>query len=634
MDQPQGVTLADLTGKKSFREGAFDRASAKTEARTVELAFSSEAPYERWFGIEVLSHDTKSVNLERVASGRANVLINHDPGDWVAVIESARIDSDRVGRAVVRFGNSARAQEVFKDVQDGILTSVSVGYIPEDMALTREVKDGPNEYTVTRWTPFEVSLVTVPADASVGVGRAKEQEPEVHQPAKATTKGVQKMDDVKTVERSADIVVTSNQQNAETRNPVELERARRSGIENLCKANKIDDRARDYWITSGTSMERVAEEMLQIMEERGRENPKPASALGLTNKETQTFSIMRAIRAVADQNWNAAGFEAECSRALQQKLGIQSDPKKFLVPYEVQQRQNQTPVEQLAYQLAKRDLSVAASGGNFLVETTNVGFVDLLRARSVLFNMGARRLSGLQGNVAIPKQSAAATAVWLANETSTITESQPTVVQLSLSPKTVGGYTEISRQLLLQSNPSAEGLVVADLAATVALDIDLKGLNGTGASGQPTGILNTAGIGSVTGTTMDYADIIEFQTDVFASNVSLGECGFVTTGAVAGLFKQRVKFASTASPIWEGRLDEGVVDGPSGYRGMATNQMPAATMLFGAFSQVIVAEWGVLELEVNPYANFQAGIIGVRAMASVDIAVRYGSAFSAAATIT
>ena len=175
---------------------------------------------------------------------------------------------------------------------------------------------------------------------------------------------------------------------------------------------------------------------------------------------------------------------------------------------------------------------------------------------------------------------------------------------------------------------------MADLAAVVALDIDGKGINGSGASGQPTGILNTSGIGSVTGTALDYADIIEFQTDVFAGNALNESSGYVTTGAVSGLLKQRVKFASTASPIWEGRLESGVVDGPQGYRGMASNQMPAATMLFGDFAQVIVAEWGVLEVEVNPYANFQAGIIGVRALASIDIAVRHPTAFSAASSIT
>jgi HK97 family phage major capsid protein len=105
----------------------------------------------------------------------------------------------------------------------------------------------------------------------------------------------------------------------------------------------------------------------------------------------------------------------------------------------------------------------------------------------------------------------------------------------------------------------------------------------------------------------------------------------VTTPAVAGLLKQRVKFTSTASPIWDGKLMDASVDG---YRGMASNQVPAANILFGDFSQVIIAEWGTLELEVNPFAGFQAGIIGVRAIYSIDIGVRYPAAFSLATSVT
>lgn len=413
---------------------------------------------------------------------------------------------------------------------------------------------------------------------------------------------------------------------------MELENERKSGIQNLCRANSIDPGIEALWITSGATMKKVSDELLEIIQKRAESTPK-TTQIGLSSGETRRFSLARAIEACAAQNWTNAGLEAEASREVARKLNRNPDPNRFFVPWEIQARGNLTPVEHLAYAMMKRDLTAASAGaGGYLVETQNIGFIELLRNKSVLFNMGARRLSGLQGNVAIPKQSATGSATWLANEAATVSEVNQTFVQVALAPKNVGGYTEISRQLLLQSNPSAEGIVMADLAAVVALDIDLKGLNGSGASGQPTGILNTAGIGSVTGTSLAYDDIVEFQTDVFAGNALTGQSGFVTTGAVAGLCKQRVKFSSTASPLWEGRLEEGVMDG---YRAMASNQMPSATMLFGDFGLgVVVGEWGVLEMEVNPYANFQAGIVGVRAIASIDIAVRYPTAFSAAASIT
>lgn len=412
----------------------------------------------------------------------------------------------------------------------------------------------------------------------------------------------------------------------------ELERERKQGIENLCRANNIADNIRDFWLTSGSSMTKVSDELLRIMQERGKSNPRSDASLDLSPKDSKRFSIRNAILAVATQNWGNAGFEAECTSEIAKRLGRVPETNKFFVPFEVQQRSIQNSVEALAYALMKRDMTAAGvSGSQFLVGTQNVGFIELLRNTSVMYSMGATRLTGLQGNVTIPKQSVAGTAYWLSTEATGITESQPTFVQVAMTPKNVGGYTEMSRQLLLQSDPSAEGLVMADLAMVVALAIDLAGLNGSGASGQPTGILQTSGIGSVTGTSLAYADIIEFLTDTFAGNALSASSGFATTGAVAGLLMERVKYSSTASPIWEGGLPEGRIQG---HRAFASNQMPSATMLFGDFSKTVIGEWGVLEIEVNPFANFAAGIVGVRAMAAVDVLVRYATAYSAASSIT
>lgn len=621
-------TIAEIIAKPGVREGVFDRATANGDNRTVEIAFSSETPVERWFGTEILSHDKGAVNLERMNSGRANLLVNHDPSDWVGVVESARVDPDKMARAIVRFGNSTRANEVFRDVKDGILTSVSVGYRIDEMKLTKTGKNGDDEYTVTRWTPYEPSLVTIPADGKVGVGRAAEQ---IHQPAKpATTQGVREMSEQGTAAAGTAGAVVVETPKVD---PVAIEKLRRRGIENLCKANKIDDGTRDHWVTSGASMDVVAEQLLGIMEERGRENPQSAAKLGLSKKEIKQFSLCRAIDACGSRNWGKAGFEAECSGEISKRLGrLEADQNRFFVPLELQQRENRTPIEDMAHALLKRDLtSGTGSAGGFLVETANIGFIEMLRNRSVMMSMGARRLTGLQGNVAIPKQTVAATAVWLANEASTVTESQQTFAQVALTPKTVGGYTEISRLLLLQSNPSAEGLVMSDLSQVVAIAVDLAGLTGSGASGQPTGIINTAGIGGVTGTSIAYAGIIEFQTDVATGNALTDSCGYVATPVVAGLLKQRLKAAAVSGWLWEGKLLDGVVDG---YRGMASNQVPTGDLLFGDFGQVIIGEWGVLELEVNPYANFQAGIVGVRALYSIDIGVRIPAAFSLATSVT
>jgi HK97 family phage major capsid protein len=242
-------------------------------------------------------------------------------------------------------------------------------------------------------------------------------------------------------------------------------------------------------------------------------------------------------------------------------------------------------------------------------------------------------LPGLVGNVTIPKQTAAATAYWLTNEATAITESQLTLGQLSLTPKTVGAYTEISRLMLLQNTPAADMLVMDDFAKVLALGIDLAGLEGSGASGQPTGISATAGIGSVTGTSIAYAGIIEFQTDVAANNALTGNSAYLTTPAVAGLLTQRQRFTSTDTPLWNGAIVDGQM---AGYRATTTTQMTAASMIFGDFSQVVIGEWGQLEIAVSNSegSNFKAGILGVRAFQTVDVGVRQAGAFSRATSIT
>jgi HK97 family phage major capsid protein len=247
--------------------------------------------------------------------------------------------------------------------------------------------------------------------------------------------------------------------------------------------------------------------------------------------------------------------------------------------------------------------------------------------------MGATRLSGLQGSVTVPKQTAPGTGYWLATEATGITESQMVIGQLALSPKNVGAYTEISRQLLLQSSPDAEMLVMNDLAAVVGLALDTAALTGPGTGGQPTGITVTTGIGSVTITTatVTYANVLEFQTDAASGNALAANSGYVTTPVIASILKQKARFSNTDTPIWQGNILDGNIES---LRAVSSNQITAGQLMFGDFSQVVIGEWGVLEVEANPYANFAAGIVGVRAFYSVDVGVRYPAAFSLGTGIT
>lgn len=282
--------------------------------------------------------------------------------------------------------------------------------------------------------------------------------------------------------------------------------------------------------------------------------------------------------------------------------------------------------------IAKRDLTAAsASGGGYLRGTDNISFIEMLRNRMVAFALGATRLSGLQGNVTIPKQTTGATAYWLSTEATAITEGNQVFGQLALTPRTVGAYTEVSRLLRLQSSPDVESIVMSDLAKQVAIAADLAVINGGGTE-QPVGIIGTAGVGSVSGTTLGATGVIELQTDVAANNGMAGRLGYLTTPAVAALLSVRPELATTGTTrLWQGNVSEGSL---FGLRAMTSQQCPSATMIFGDWSQVVVGEWGILELSINDAANFPAGIIGLRAMYTCDVGIRWPAAFSVASSIT
>jgi HK97 family phage major capsid protein len=630
----------------------------------VDLAFASTEPYERWWGTEILDTSEKAVRTGRLNDG-APVLFNHDWNELrgVHVPGTIRHGDDGVLRGKVRLTSATQAgRETIALVESGVLTKASIGYTihkiiekskaKDGKQLSREIdgayfegavnramaKSGPakrsflatldldlgrfdrgddeeSTFVVVDWEPHENSLVTVPADPTVGIGRSNDQQAAiaaVSPTADTATKGAKMADAVQAAAGTAEVVGSAPQKDVAT-----MERERKEAIINLCRGAQLDEMYAQRWITSGADWGTISKEFLTIREERSRKDSKNIE-VGLSDAEIRKFSITRAMNAVVNKNWNMAGLEAEASKTIAQRMGKVPNEHTFYVPLEIQ----------------RRDLIVGTSTmGGYLVSTGNQGFIDLLRNNSVVMSMGANRLSGLQGSVTIPKQTAPGTGYWLATEATAATESQLVIGQLALTPRNVGAYTEISRQLLLQSSPDAEQLVMSDLAAVIGLTVDQKALYGTG-SEQPTGITAVSGIGSVTITTGDvvYANVLEFQSDAMGGNALSDMSGYVTTPAIAGFLKSKQKFASTDTPLWRGRLNEGRVD--DDYRAMSSNQMTAGHLLFGDFNQVVIAEWGVLEVEVNPYANFAAGIVGVRAFYTCDVGLRYPAAFSLGTGIT
>lgn len=350
--------------------------------------------------------------------------------------------------------------------------------------------------------------------------------------------------------------------------------------------------------------------------------PQPKE-LGLSKKEKQEYSLLNALGHIQKGNWNELGLEREASNAIANRLGKQ--PRGIFVPTEIGWGQ--------------RDMTVgsATAGGN-LVGTDHLGdrFIDALRAKSIIFDIGARRMTGLVGDVAIPALNAKTTAYWVA-ENGAPTEGAPTVRQITMSPKTVGCFVDLSRRLMLQSDPSAEGIFRGDMVAQIASAIDSVAING-GGSNEPTGILQTSGIGSVAlgtnGAAPTWASVVDLIKEVAIDDAEQGSRAFITTPQAAAKLRSVAKVSGTDSKM--------ILDDRAelfGYRVISSSLVPSnltkgsgsslSAMIFGNFNDLVVGEWGSLDIIFDPYTNSTTGAMRVTAFMDIDVAVRHAESFAA-----
>lgn len=596
------------------------------DERKLSFSFSSEAPVERWFGKEVLSHKDGAANLSRLNSG-ASVLFNHRMDELVGVVERAWIE-DKRGHVEIRFSKRAKAEELMRDVEDGIVKNVSFGYMIDEMERTKSGKEG-DEFTATRWTPYEVSFVTVPADPSVGIGRSEESEAFIRsliteaEPAPEHGAVEEEMQKRNSEGKGTEKIMTEKTEpkidiNAEREAARAEERARAAGITALGEKFGKADLARQL-IDSGKSMDEARNAFLESLGQKQVPLKGDECDVGLTDKEVRKFSFMRAINAMANPGdrraQEAAGFEREVSEAAISKTGKAA--RGFLVPVDVLRG-------------VKRDLLVGTptAGGNLVAEELLAGsFIELLRKKSVLQRLGVTTLNGLVGNIAIPRQSGAATAYWV-GENAAPTESQQTVDQVTMSPKTVGAYTDFSRKLIIQSSVDVENMVKGDLAQVLALAIDLAGLYGSGSSNQPTGLYATTGVNTknFAADAPTWAEIVDLETLVAADNADIGSLAYATNAIGRGALKTTEKASSTAQYLMDA---SGMVNG---YKCEVSNQIAAASAaadyFFGNWADLVLGFWSGLDLLVDPYTGGKEGTVRVIAHQDVDVAVRHAESFA------
>lgn len=603
------MDFRELQQQRFTRAATVERSAINEKARTVEIAFSSEDPYRRYFGFEILGHESGEVDFGFMGSGRAPFLADHDHRQQVGVIEKAWIGPDRKGRALVRFSKSTRAEEIFQDIVDGIRGNISVGYEVAEARLVGTDDNGVDIYRM-KWRPFEASTVSVPADTTVGVGRSDNHFQENNSMNKDQNNNPQTPAPVQT-----------NRQNE-----AEAERQRVGEImaltkhwglpvddaERAIRENWPEDKFRKHVISTIPEQKPIGNFVPEFNGHRGASFPAGGS-LGLSPREIGRYSILRAAEAALTGDWNRAGFEAEVHRSLQRTMGnpVGSNGKSFFLPVEV-----------MTYQ---RDLTTAGDGGNLVANQLMANnFIDVLRPHSRVIEAGARKLTGLIGDCDIPRKTGGLTVYWV-GEGNNLTRSDLSLDQVPLVFRTVGACIDVTRKQRLQSSLDVENLIKADGLAALGTGVDRAAIQGTGLNDQPTGIVNITGVNTVDFTTAGvptWGEVVDMETACATDNALQGALAYMLHSTINGTLKKTEKSSNTARYI----LEDGKLNG---YRALATNQVPSGTIVFGNWSDLLIGEWGPgIEINVDSASLSLSGGLRLVFLLSVDCAVRHPESFT------
>ncbi len=379
-------------------------------------------------------------------------------------------------------------------------------------------------------------------------------------------------------------------------------------------------------------------------DDEGRQTRSQDPNLGMGSEELRNYSLLKAIRAAANNNWRGAELEQEASQATAERLGM--EPEGFFVPWDWVENRRSVRLydEKRGYFYApveRRDLTVGTpdAGGNLVATDLLAGsFIDSLRNQMVLMSAGAVPLTGLVGDVSIPRKSGSATAYWL-SESGAPTESEQGTDQVALTPHTVGAFTDFSRRLLKQSSVDVERFVRDDLAEVLALAIDYAGLHGNSGvdANQPDGVETfadtTSVVGGADGAAPTWGHVVGLETAVAVANAAIGRLSYITSAKVRGALKQTGKAGSTAKFIWS---DDNMLNG---YTPHVTNQVRddrtkgsgtnLSTLFFGNWGDLFLGMWGGLDILVDPYTHSTSGTIRVVALQDVDWACRHDESFAA-----
>ena len=579
------------------------------ENRTVRIGVSSEQPVSRSFGLEVLDHKRESIDTAFMDSKTAPFLLDHDMSQVIGVVEDFKIDETaKRTTAVVRFGKGELASEIFEDVKDGIRKNISVGYKVNKMERDSNDIIG-DHYRATSWSPMEISSVSIPADQSVlvGVGRKNKQEL-----------------NFKDIKMSEENKIDSNAIRSEATESAKAEMLKNAKeISALGKHHGQRDLA-DNAIQNGMSVEQFRGVLLDNISNDKPLDVAPAT-VGLNQKEKGEYSLIRAVNAASTGDWSKAGYERELSEDIAQRTG--KEARGFYMPSDLNWGQ--------------RDQTVSpTSAGGFLVGTDHLAdqFISALYAKLTVGELGARVMTGLKGNVAIPKLSAETTNTAFVAEGGAPTEGAATFAQVTMTPKTLASYVDCSRKLMLQSDPSVEAVLRNDIISQFARKIDSVAING-GGSNEPSGIIPGVPSGNVVamgtnGLAPTYAKIVELIKAVDVSNAMGGNPSFLTNPKVVAALRTIAKQSGGA----EGNFIMEAASDILGYNIASTTLVPSnlakgtgsnlSAAIFGDFTNVMLGFWSGVDVVVDTSSLSTSGGTRLAFFQDLDVGIRRGEGFS------
>ena len=616
----------DPSDETLFRSLTVDEGQVDEENRSIRFPVVSDSRVEISRGYyEILSHRKGALRMGKRQQS-LSLLFNHDWDRLLGLVDKIEQDEHRT-YVTVRFAKTEEGEKALQLVRDRVLVNVSCGY-----RVFKYEESGENERIVTDWEIHEVSLVTVPADPSVGVYRSLNVNPIKE---RKMPEGEKKdlVNPTKEEPKQPEVKVVDEEQVRA------LERQRIHEIDGMCRSFNVDENLRNQMITEGKSIDEARAMVMDQLKTRrmdpaGDSGRGMSEELGLSEQEKRNYSLLRAINASITGDWSRAGFEREVSRTIARRLNKETTG--LFMPTDI-------PFIQGA-----RDYNVGtpANGGN-LVETELLSgsFIEMLRAKSMVLQLGATLLTGLRGNIEIPRQNGASTTYWV-KEDGEVTKSNGKFDLVAMSPKTVGARSYITRNLLLQSSISAENFVRMDLLTSLGLAVDLSALSGTGADGQPKGIANLSNIYKVVGGTnggaITFDHLIDMETAVADANADVRSMAYLANAKTIGALKKLKD--SNGNYIWKaiaGGFKNGIPGEVNGYPMARSNQCRSnltkgtasakcSELFFGNWSDILIGEWGVLEILANPYSDtaFSRGGVEIRAMQSIDVAVRHEESFS------